>query len=181
MQPPNLLECLPKLAGFVDVNLASLLGVRLPELLSDSQTLESSYKNPSLAREVGRAVKSQVRSQQHLVGMQEMVIRIGLKIHWSTLPIDLQRVVFRRQAGKRWTIIRDGVIVLIFANRLDLVWVYGNLGWCLSGGAVDGFGDFRTAGVVMGMCRSRGTGGVDSRSRSNVGISSSTVCPCSVL
>jgi len=58
-EPANTLIGRPKLACFVDINLAGLLSVRLAELLADSQSLDAGFKDTALAAEIRRARQAQ--------------------------------------------------------------------------------------------------------------------------
>lgn len=48
VQPADLVECLPQLAGLVDVDLAGLLGIGLSELLANSESFDSLDEDSSL-------------------------------------------------------------------------------------------------------------------------------------
>ncbi len=58
VEPPDFVESSPELASFIDVNLARLLCVCLPELLSDPQRIDASLEDPSFATEVGRTTQA---------------------------------------------------------------------------------------------------------------------------
>lgn len=70
VQPADLLKGRPELRGLVDINLASLLSVRLPELLPNPGAFEAADEYPTLAGQIRRAVQSQIRRQTQLVRMQ---------------------------------------------------------------------------------------------------------------
>jgi len=52
LEPSDLVERLPQLAGLVDVDLAGLLGVSLAELLADLERLDASLEHAALTAEV---------------------------------------------------------------------------------------------------------------------------------
>jgi len=55
IEPSDLLISSPELASFVDINLASLLSIRLPELLPNGQSPQTSLEDPSFAAKIGGA------------------------------------------------------------------------------------------------------------------------------
>src|ERR1700710_3045074 len=76
IEPSNLLECLPELASFVDINLASLLGVCLPKLFADSQCFNSLDEDSALRCEVGSAVETEVRGEENLIRVKKVGIGV---------------------------------------------------------------------------------------------------------
>ena len=48
IQPSNLIKCLPELAGFIDINLASLLGICLSKFLANLVSFDSLDEDPTL-------------------------------------------------------------------------------------------------------------------------------------
>ena len=55
IEPAHFVESSPELASLVDIDLACLLSISLPEFLSDAQCGQASLKYPSLAAQVGGA------------------------------------------------------------------------------------------------------------------------------
>lgn len=55
VEPADFVESSPKLAGLVDVNLASLLCVGLAELFGNTQRIEASFKDTTLAAQISCA------------------------------------------------------------------------------------------------------------------------------
>jgi len=94
VQPSNLVKCLPQLAGLVDINLASLLSIRLSEFLANLESLDSLDEDPTLGGEICCTVEAEVGCEINLVWMEEVSVWIVLEINWSAFPVDLERVGF---------------------------------------------------------------------------------------
>lgn len=121
LEPVNLVECLPQFAGFVDINLACLLGVCLSELFVDAERVETLHEDSTFRREIGCTVKAKIGGKRDLIRVEQVCVRIVPKIDGSPLPVDLERVWFVGEAGDRWAVIRQGREVLVLAcNSLRL-------------------------------------------------------------
>lgn len=92
VQPADLVKCLPQLACFVDVNLASLLSISLPELFANCKSFDSLDEDSSLRGEVSGAIEAKIGGKGNFVRVEEVGMRVVLQINWSTFPIDLERV-----------------------------------------------------------------------------------------
>lgn len=114
VEPTNPVKGSPKLGGLVDIDLACLLRIRLAELLVVAEAEESSLKDASLAGQVRSAVQSQVASERHLVGVQEVDMRVVAQVNRLSLPIHLEAVGSVGQRVQRRTVVgkRPKVLVL---------------------------------------------------------------------
>jgi len=92
LQPSYFLKGAPKLTSLIDINLASLLTIRLPKLLSSLQALYSSNEDSPLARQICCTVESEVGGQSDLIGMEEMYARVFAEINRGTFPFDFQGI-----------------------------------------------------------------------------------------
>jgi len=108
VKPSDLLVCLPELGCLVDVDLAGLLSIRLSELLLDSQCVNSSLEDSALRGQVGGAIEAKVRSEEDLVWVKEMSVRVVAEINGSASPVNLEGVGLVRQAVERWREIVEG-------------------------------------------------------------------------
>ena len=70
IKPSNFVECRPKLAGLIDINLASLLSIGLPELFVDSQRINSLDEDSPLRCEIGSAIETKISGKQDLIGVE---------------------------------------------------------------------------------------------------------------
>lgn len=92
IEPADFLECLPKLRGLIDINLASLLSICLSELFANSKSVDPLDKDSSLRCEVGSTVETEVRSKEELIWMKEIGVYIIFEIDRSASPVDFERV-----------------------------------------------------------------------------------------
>lgn len=172
-EPVNLIKCLPQLAGFVDINLASLLCVGLSELLVDPKSVKTLNEDSTLGGEIGCTIKAKVGGEGDLVWVEKVGVRIVTKINGSTLPVDLERVGFVREARDRWAVIRQGGEVLILSRhslRLSrrLAHTGTDLGlsrWLLHTRSGPRYGSWNRSAIDVS--RSRCNGGVSSGARSH--------------
>ena len=80
VEPPDFVVGGPELARLVDVDLASLLGIRLPEFLADLERVEAGFEYPPLAAQVGGTCKTEGTSQVHFCLVQKMSVRVVIEI-----------------------------------------------------------------------------------------------------
>jgi len=90
IEPTNFLIRLPQLASLVDIDLARLLSIRLAELLSDSQGVDTGLEDASFAAQVCSARKSERGSKIEFSLVQEVSIRVIGEIEDLTLPVCLE-------------------------------------------------------------------------------------------
>ena len=90
IQPSNLVKCLPELASLIDINLASLLGIRLSKFLTNLESLDSLDEDATLGGEVCGTIKAEVGCEINLVGVKEVSVWIVLEINRSTFPINFE-------------------------------------------------------------------------------------------
>lgn len=117
VQPANLVKSCPQLGCLIDVNLASLLGIRLAEILLNFETFQASHKHSALAGQVSCSIESQVGCERELVRVEQVTVGVVAKIDRSPLPIDLETVGLCRQRAHRWAVIGQGIEVLVLAAR----------------------------------------------------------------
>jgi hypothetical protein len=90
VEPADLLIRRPEFAGLVDVDIASLLGVRLAKLLADLQALSAGLEDTALAAEVGRAAEAERCGKADFALVQHMAIGIFGEIEHGAPPISLE-------------------------------------------------------------------------------------------
>ena len=117
VQPADLIVGHPELGGFIDVDLAGLLRIRLPELLSDLEALDAAHEDPSLAGEIRGAVETKAGRQQELIGVEHAAVGVGAQVKRRAFPIDLQAVGPLGERVQRGTEVRQQGEILIFAVR----------------------------------------------------------------
>jgi len=113
IQPADLLKCLPQFACLVDINLACLLCISLPELLANLECLDPLDEDSALGGKISGTIEAKIGSKVDFVLVEEMCMRIEFQINWCTLPVDLERVGLVRKAGERWTIIGQRAEVFV--------------------------------------------------------------------
>jgi hypothetical protein len=89
---------LPEFASLVDINLASLLCICLPELFANLVSLNSLDEDPTLGGEICGTVETEISCEGDLIWMEEMIVWIVSEVNRSTLPVDFERVGFVRKA-----------------------------------------------------------------------------------
>lgn len=91
IEPSDLVISCPELAGFVDVDLARLLGIGFPELLPDFQGPETGFEDPSLATEIGGARQTECACQMYFRFVQHVAIGITAQVERiRTTPVRFQ-------------------------------------------------------------------------------------------
>lgn len=117
VQPSHLIKSSPQFGGFVDINLAGLLRVRLAELLTRAQALQAALEDASFAGEVRGTVEAKIASEEKLVRMQQFGVRIAAEINGLALPVHLEAVGTQRQRVQRRAVIDNGTEILVLAVR----------------------------------------------------------------
>ena len=116
VEPAHFIVGGPQLAGLVDVNLASLLSVRLAKLLVDPQSVQPRFEDPSFAAKIGGTAQAQGRCEIQLGFVEFSAVGVVGKIQQIAAgPVRLQRLgVAKGQSRGGWRIIRQSVVVHIF-------------------------------------------------------------------
>ena len=91
-QPSNLVKCLPEFASFVDVDLASLLRIRLSELLAYLICFDPLNEDSAFRGDVRCTVQAKVGCKREFIGVEQVGITVEFEIDGSAFPIDLERV-----------------------------------------------------------------------------------------
>jgi hypothetical protein len=107
---------LPEFAGFIDINLASLLGICLPKLLANPISFDSLDEDPTLGSEICGTVETEIGCEGNLIRMEEMKVWIVSKVNWSTFPINLERVGLVGEAPEWRAVIWKRAEVLVFSS-----------------------------------------------------------------
>ena len=76
LKPTDFLVGLPQLAGFVNVNLAGLLGICLAKLLANPQGVDAGLEDASLAAKVGGAREAERCGKVDFSLVQHVPIKI---------------------------------------------------------------------------------------------------------
>ena len=115
IEPTNFIVSLPELAGLVDIDLACLLGVGPAELFADSQGIDASLEDTSLAAKVGGTAEAKCGSKFELSLMQEVAIGVTGDIELVALPFSFQLLLVAHQRRKWWRVILEGIVVRVVA------------------------------------------------------------------
>src|SRR5690242_3718290 len=117
MKPTYLIVSLPKLAGFVDINLARLPNVSPTDLLADLQRIDPSLEDTSLAAEIGGADMAERGSKHKLSLVKKVAIGVVGKIELVALPLSFQLLLVTNKRRKRWGVIRNRAVLEVIARR----------------------------------------------------------------
>jgi hypothetical protein len=142
VKPADLVVRSPELGGLVDIDLASLLRVRLAELLRGEllRALQAADENAPLAREICGAVQAETSSETQLVGVEEMSVGVLAQVESVALPVNLEAVGLVGQRAERRAVIlqSEEVLVLAVGRNRPHSWLWcgtdadslANRGWC---------------------------------------------------
>lgn len=121
VEPADFIVGHPQLRGLVHIDLASLLGIGLAELLADLGTLEAALEDAALAGQIGGTVETQETGQDELVRVQKMAVGVFGEIERVPLPVHLQAVRLGRQVAQRGAVVGALIEVLVFAVGRDVL------------------------------------------------------------
>lgn len=76
VEPTDFVECRPKFAGLVDIDLACLLSIGLSEFLFDFESLDSLDEDSAFRGQVGSTVETKVGGKVNLVWVKKVGVRV---------------------------------------------------------------------------------------------------------
>lgn len=91
LEPSHTFVGSPKLACFVDIDLASLLSICLAELFANTKGSKPSFKDAAFAAEICRTRKSKGGSKVELGGTEKKSVRVIAQVQHLPFPIGFQR------------------------------------------------------------------------------------------
>ena len=76
VEPTDFVECRPKFASLVDIDLACLLSIGLSELLFDFESLNSLDEDSAFRSQVGSTVEAKVGGEVNFIWMKKVGVRV---------------------------------------------------------------------------------------------------------
>lgn len=80
VEPADLVEGRPELASLIDIDLASLLSIRLSKLLTDPKSIETGFEDPPLATKVCSAAQAKCAREVDLCLVEHISIWVVRKV-----------------------------------------------------------------------------------------------------